>query len=196
MDELLSLREFSARTGKSHVWVLKLIQRGIIPRDAETGKIPAQAGLRAYEDYLRARPPATPKKEKQAKQPKKEKQPKKAAPPEAEDDGDDEIAELHANAASAAKVSSAFNKAKLAEKTYQAKLKELEYKLKKGELLERAEVASEAAALADAVKSQLLAVPPRISSMCEGRAAREIEEIITDGINEALKTLQNMKFEG
>ena len=191
MDELLSLREFSARTGKSHVWVLKLIQRGVIPRDTETGKIPAEAGLRAYEEYLRTRPPAPPKKE---KQPKKEKPPKKAAPPGAEDGEDDEITELHATAATAAKVSSAFNKAKLAEKTYQAKLKELEYKLKKGELLERADVASEAAALADAVKTQLLAVPPRISSMCEGRAAREIEEIITDGINEALKALQNLKY--
>lgn len=91
-------------------------------------------------------------------------------------------------------VSAAMGKAKLAKETFQAKLKELEYKFRTGELLEKKDVEADAAALASEIKNQLLAVPPRISSMCEGRVAREIEEIMLDGINDALKKLQ--KFNG
>ena len=90
-------------------------------------------------------------------------------------------------------VRNAMGKAKLAKETYQAKLKELEYKFRSGELLEKADVEADASALASEIKNQLLAVPPRISSMCEGRSAREIEEIMLDGINEALKKLQRYK---
>ena len=91
-------------------------------------------------------------------------------------------------------VSAAMGKAKLAKETFQAKLKELEYKFRTGELLEKKDVEADAAALASEIKNQLPAVPPRISSMCEGRVAREIEEIMLDGINDALKKLQ--KFNG
>ena len=87
----------------------------------------------------------------------------------------------------------AMNKAKLAEKTYQARLKELEFKLKSGELLEKDAVAHEAQQLASKIKNKLLSIPPRVSAMCEGRVARDIEEIITDAINDALKELQGLK---
>ena len=36
----------------------------------------------------------------------------------------------------------------------------------------------------------------RVSSMCEGRIARDIEEIISDAINDALKGLQKIRYNG
>ena len=94
----------------------------------------------------------------------------------------------------AVSINAALRKANLAEKTFKAKKLELEYKLKSGELLEKTAVAAEAQWLAEQVKTTLLAIPPRISSMCEGRIAREIEEIITDAINGALKELQKCVY--
>jgi hypothetical protein len=41
-----------------------------------------------------------------------------------------------------------------------------------------------------------MAIPPRVSSMCEGRIARDIEEIISDAINDALKDLQKVEYPG
>lgn len=179
--ENVSFREFGRRIGKSHVWAQQLAKKNIIPRNPD-GSIPFKAAFEAYNKYLTDKGEPAIKWEK----------PRRGRTDESIDDAANE---LYKTAETSAKVSTALNKAKLAEKTFQAKLKELEYKLKRGELLERADVATEAAALADSIKTRLLSIPPRISALCEGRVAREIEEIITDSINDALKDLQKLKYE-
>ena len=155
----VSVRAFAREIGRSHVWVLKLLKDGALPRN-EDGTIPLEEGLKAYN----------------AMQDEKEEKNKKT--------------NLSQEQAEAMNLNTAMNKAKLAEKTYQARLRELEYKLKAGELLEKSAVTLEAQQLATKIKSKLLAIPSRISVLCEGRMARDIEEIIADAINEALIELQ------
>lgn len=205
MIDGVSVSEFARQIGKSHVWVLKLLKADLLPRYTD-GTIPLEAGLKAYEEYMaapkgkRGRPPKSAQAQKQetAEQPKRPPRPQAITPdiPKIEATTDVSPDDKVSRAKEAVSVNAALNKAKLAEKTYQARLKELDYKEKSGELVAKADVAAEAQWLAEQVKSKLLAIPPRISSMCEGRMARDIEEIITDSINNALKELQKCKYTG
>lgn len=162
----VSARDLAQRLGVSHTQIYKLVKAGILQKDAD-GQMPLEESVKKYKahvDGLSAK--------------------RRQAPPV----DDVRVAE------GGDSVTVAFNKAKLAEKTYQARLKELDYKVRTGELLERDKVDAEAAWLADKVKQKLMAIPPRVSSMCEGRIARDIEEIIADAINDALKDLQKVKY--
>lgn len=162
----VSVREFARQIGRSHTWVQNKVKSGEITADAY-GRIPLETGF-AQADKL-IQPSTLP-------------------------DDDAENPAMKAGGLTSAKnVTEAFNKARLAEKTYQAKLKEIEYKLKKGELLERVAVEADAQQTASLVRERLMSVPVRIAGLCEGRTAREIEEIIEDGINEALELLQKSK---
>lgn len=170
MDGLsVSVLEFSKRVGVSHTWIGKLVKKGILRKD-ESGLLPVKENLDLYKAYAEGI----------------DANKRKSLP----------VDEERVLDGASDSVTLAFNKAKLAEKTYQARLKELDYKVRTGELLEREKVDLEAAWLAEQVKSKLNAIPPRISSMCEGRIARDIEEIISDAINDALKDLQKLKYTG
>lgn len=219
MNDGVTIREFARQIGKSHVWVLKLVNEDQLPRYTD-GTIPLEAGLKAYEQYMaqpkakRGRPKKSAAKVKQEKtvsnqikknidfyetQAKIENQ--SFSSDITEDITFEDTASISSNTNAsqtkeAVKNHADFNKAKLAEKVYQAKLRELEFKKQSGVLLEKEDVIAEAQWLAEQVKSKLLAIPPRISSMCEGRIARDIEEIITDAINNALKELQKCKYTG
>lgn len=189
MDGGVSLREFAGYVGRSQVMILKLARAGILPRDSE-GKIPLQEGLEAFRKYDTAPKSKGGRPRKGEGKSIKKKVTKPAAPPVSEslDIASDSKREEAIN------INSAMRKANLAEKTFKAKLRELEYKMKTGELLEKTAVESEASWLAEQLKSKLQAIAPRISSMCEGRIAREIEEIISDAINGALQELQKCKY--
>ncbi len=164
----VSVLEFSKRVGVSHTWIGKLVKKGILKKD-DSGLLPVAENLELYKQYADSI----------------DANKRKSLPV-------DETRVMGGGDS----VTLAFNKAKLAEKTYQARLKELDYKVRTGELLEREKVDAEAAWLAEKVKLKLMAIPPRVSSMCEGRIARDIEEIISDAINDALKDLQKLKYDG
>lgn len=193
MDKSVSIREFARLIGKSHVRVLQLLRDGKLPRN-EDGSIPLPEAYDAWVERLKNpdvggqpswkvnRAMAKEKKDKQAKS-KDKKIEERAA---------NSLSQLNDNM----NINNAMTKAKLAEKTFQARLRELEYKLKSGELVEKVAVAEEAQWLAEQVRSKLLAIPPRVSVMCEGRIARDIEEILADAINEAIKELQKCKYTG
>ena len=176
----VSIREFGRQVGVSHVTVQKLIKAGTLPQDSD-GTIPLEKGLQAYRAYKEA--PRD-----KGGRPRKGESPKQHKPIEEVD------AEREQRSEQAVNMNAAMNKAKLADTTFKAKIRELEFKFKAGELLDKNEVAAEAQWLAEQVKSKLLAIPPRISSLCEGRIAREIEEIVTDAINQALAELQKCKY--
>lgn len=164
----VSVLEFSKRVGVSHTWIGKLVKKGVLKKD-DSGLLPVAENLELYKKYADGI----------------DENRRKSLPVDEKrvlDSGDS--------------VTLALNKAKLAEKTYQARLKELDYKVRTGELLEREKVDEEAAWLAEKVKSKLMAIPPRVSSMCEGRIARDIEEIISDAINDALNDLQKLRYDG
>ncbi len=50
IDREVGIREFARIVGRSHVWVLKQIKDGKIPRN-ESGKIPLNAGMEAFNRY-------------------------------------------------------------------------------------------------------------------------------------------------
>lgn len=161
-DVSISVRAFAREVGKSHVWILKMLKAGRLPRN-EDGTLPLKKALEVYNTLQ----------------------------DEAKEKGKSTTPDIpNRDPSDAVSINAAMSKAKLAEKTYQARLRELEYKLKSGELLEKVKVAEEAQQLAGRIKNKLLAIPPRISVMCEGRIARDIEEIVTDAINDALRELQ------
>lgn len=193
--EKVTLSEFARQIGRSKAIVSRMVKSGQIPRDAD-GLIPLDEALTAFQDYQNTpknrggRPSKASKAaaEKKVKEPqKKTSQPKHKPIEEIE-------AAREEKRQSASDIHAALNKAKLADRTFQARLRELDFKMKSGELLEKTAVIAECQWLAEQVKSKLLAIPPRISSLCEGRIAREIEEIITDGINSALAELQKCKY--
>lgn len=186
----VSVREFARQIGKTHTWVNKLVAAGALPKN-DDGTIPLEEALAAYENYKQApkQPRGRPTKEEQGKRKANQTQAKAhTIPLEVYEAQKQERSEQAVN------VNNALNKAKLADTTYKAKIRELEFKFKSGELLDKNEVAAEARWLAEQVKNKLLAIPPRVASMCEGRIAREIEEIITDAINSALSELQKCKY--
>ena len=205
MTDGVSISEFAREIGTSRTMVQKLLKVGTLPQYKD-GTIPLEAGLIAYEEYKKApkskggRPPKSAQSPKQEReeQPQRPPRPHPTMPdiPKIEEASEVSRDEKINRAKEAVSVNAAINKAKLANQTYQARLRELDYKLKSGELVEKVEVAAEAQWLAEQIKSKLLAIPPRISSMCEGRMARDIEEIITDSINNALKELQKCKYTG
>ena len=217
-DVGVTVREFGRQIGKSHVWVLKLIKSGDLPRNAD-GTIPLGAGMKAFADYVAApkKPKGRPKTSTttdDAQPPRGRGRPRKEQPAPTEkrkpgrppkipavempvdDMPDNEATEILKRKDEAVNVNSSLNKVKLADMTFKAKTRELEYKEKAGDLIKKDDVVKEAQWLAEQVKSKLMAIPPRISTLCEGRVSREIEEIISDAINDALRELQKCKYTG
>lgn len=189
MAEGVSVREFAKQVGVSHIRIRQLIEAGKIPQHKD-GSVPLAEGLQAFQSYK-----AAPRNK--GGRPRKDGKPPKGSPEKAATDRTpiEQVDAMNgARQAEAVNVNSAMNKAKLAETTFKARLRELEYKLKSGELVEKTAVAAEGRWLAEQLKAKLLAIPPRISSLCEGRIAREIEEIITDALNGALKELQKCEY--
>ena len=188
----VSVRAFAQQVGRSHVSILNRIKAGDIPRNAD-GTIPLAEGLKAFAAFEKRSPAkkAAPKKAPAKPAATKPKAVAKKAPASSvktiDDEPDDTLAPTVGEASA---VATAYNKAKLAEKTYQAKLKELEFKLRKREIIPRSEVEEQVEALAVKVRGKLLAVPVRVAVMCEGRPAREIEDIFATAIDEALADMQ------
>lgn len=173
-DEFVSQAEFARQVGVTAQRINKLVKDGRIPVNADK-KIPIKAGFKAFDKI-----------QKNAKA-FKEIYSKTILP-------EDDNAPMSGSTSKAMNVTEAFNKARLAEKTYQAKLKEIEYKLKTGELVESQKVRADAQATASALRDRLMSTPVRIAGLCEGRTAREIEEIIEDALNEALSLFQKSEF--
>lgn len=191
MSDGVSVRAFAKQVGLSHVRIGQLIQAGKIPQNAD-GTIPLADGLNAFNAFKSAPRNVGGRPRKDGKEVAKKTKTKAAA--KERTPIEDVDAAQGARQAEAVNVNSAMNKARLAETTFKARLRELEYKLKSGELEEKTAVAAEGRWLAEQLKAKLMAIPPRISSLCEGRVAREIEEIITDALNGALKELQKCEY--
>lgn len=198
--ESIGVREFARQVGCSHVLILNLIKAGKMPQNKD-GSIPLDAGLIAYENRKKKKEPKEKDTKKKKSATKKRKSPKKIKelpdddPPEAGEETEESEPKLTSDKLiSARDITTQFNKARLAEKTYQAKLREIEYKLKKGELVTRADVESDAAAVAAEVRERLTSIPVRISALCEHQPARKIEEVMTDAIQDALVSFSKSKF--
>lgn len=172
----VSVREFARQVNRSPSWISKMAREGKLPRN-EDGTIPIKEGFAAYDQFNR-----------------KVEESKKKAKKDVDPLPDNDEAPMSETNSKAMNVTEAFNKARLAEKTYQAKLKELEYKLKRGDIVEREKVSEDARAVGAYFREQLMSIPVRYSGLLEGRTARDIEEILEDAINDALKAFQRSEF--
>lgn len=180
--DVVTRRALGAEIGKSHVWVTKLIKAGVIPVN-DDGTIPHRAALEAYAAWKEGRSDssgvAAPKK--RGRPPKKQNPKDKAQEPQpvAMADIDDAVS-----------VGMTYNKAKAKKEAATANLRTLEYLKLKGELVEKKEVELMAMQLAEKVRGKLMTVGVRVAGLCEGRTAREIEEIIDTEINSAMAELR------
>lgn len=95
---------------------------------------------------------------------------------------------------SAVELNKKFNKARTDEKIYAAKLKELEFNKEKGKLIPLADIISDASRTGEEIRALLCAIPSRIAPALDGKTALEIEEAISDAINEALTVLHETRF--
>lgn len=165
----VSLREFGAAVGVTYESIRKLVKKGIIPT-SENGKVLMSEGMAAYQNYLMEHPNAGNKKTKGREK---------------------AIGLIGAAAVSDAQM---YQKAKTQEKVFAAKLKQLEVKRQEGDLVPRADIIADAHRVATEVQGRLLAIPARVSPVCEGRSAREIQVIFEDAINEALEAFAKGAF--
>lgn len=188
MSKHVSQREFARRIGRSHVWVNRLVHEGRLPSN-ERGQIPLSEGLEAWRHSQQ--PGDDIRREAAAKQRAKAASQKKKSTSEQLPN-----VEVPTSGPTVARVNEAYNRARLAEKTYQAKLRELEYKEASGELIPAGEVEDDASKTGAEVRERLMALPPRVAAICEGKQAREIERIIEEAINETLTALQRSRFRG
>lgn len=184
---MVSVREFARQVGRDQALILRLLKRGVLPQN-EDGTIPLADGLAAFEAYDAApkNKGGRPKKNEKKEDVNKKEKPSVTPQPPPIVSSTQRKAAISMNAA--------INKVKLADAAYKAKIRKQEYEVKSGELLRRDEVVAEMQWLAEQLKAKLLAIPPRISAICEGRPAREIEEIIENAINSVLKELQKCKY--
>lgn len=83
-----------------------------------------------------------------------------------------------------------------AAKAYLTALQAKEEKLKldelEGRLYSIERINADAEKAGSLVRSKLTTIPARVATLCEGRTARDIEEIITDEINKALEDMQRL----
>jgi len=89
-----------------------------------------------------------------------------------------------------------YAEARAVEKTLRAQLLNLRLRREKGELVPTDEVRMDAVAVLAAVRSSLLALPGRVSLLCEGRSAAEVEAVLEDAINALLTEWNQGRFAG
>ena len=196
-EQSVGVRELARQIGCSHVLLLRLIKDGRMPQNKD-GTIPLNAGLAAYENRKNTKPKKNADSKKGDEPKRRGRKPKEKELPEDPDEDSPEVEKLPKLTSdkliSARDLTTQFNRARLAEKTYQAKLKEIEFRLKKGTLLERDDVEADASRTAAEVRERLTSIPVRVSALCERKTAREIEEVLTDAIQDALVSLGKSKF--
>lgn len=197
--EIISASEFARRVGITVHWCGELVKRGIIPKTGK--KIEYNGAKAAYDSWQKThgrskqgmtvgphtsadgyqnqttggeRKTLTPLAELPIIQPDDNREP------------GDKVSIIDINVA--------YSKAKASEKIYQAKLRQLDYEAAKNNQVVRSDVENDATRVGAALRERFASIAPRISTMCEGKPAREIERIIETAINEALTALHKSRF--
>lgn len=204
MTEYLSARKFAELVGVSNVQISKLVKQGRLPTN-EKGQIPRNEGLAAYESSKRlgyennrehnAKVRAASKAKKPSKAEQNKSPPPVAPPSDVNGDGDD-VPLAPSDTRISKRAADMYNVARAKKETENAKLAELKRRQIEGELVERSAVQAEAAQVWSEVREQLLAIPPRVAPVCEGKTAREIENLIDAEINMAIAAVNPQASEG
>lgn len=189
----VSLSEFAGQIGRSKALVSRMVNDGRIPRNAD-GSIPLEKALKAFDEYQNAPKNRGGRPSKASKAAEVKRKPEKKKSSAVKHTPIEEVETVREEKRqNAADIHAALNKAKLADRTFQARLRELDFKMKSGELLLKTEVEESIALAVANFQAKMRGIPPRISSMCEGRIAREIEEIISDAIEQTFSELKKLQ---
>lgn len=176
--EYVTQAEFSRRVDRSKSYINKLVKQGRI--GLVDGMIPYEEGLRAFNSSGQAGYDGN-----RAESALRRATGKRGQSPS-----------VAASTLSEAQVNFAYNKARSEEKIAVAQLKHLELRVRRDELIEKSDVAMDAADTAAELRSLLLSVPASVAPACEGKPAREIEALIEAGIVRAMQSLQNSVHAG
>lgn len=186
----LSLRAFAKlpEVGVSHITVKKYKDQGKLPSNAE-GMIPQEAGLKAWKTCrVAGYEKAAVAGKKFGGDPAKTKYNGPARSLDSEYEFEDEEADIHDP-----QWTPRLNKAKALVQEQLAIKRKFENEVEQGRYVLKSDVKQEASELAGMIKQTLISIAPIIAVTAEGKKAIQIQKIVEQHINEALKQLQEME---
>lgn len=194
--EYISQAEFARRVGASRQRVNKLANEGRLPVDGK-GKIPYIEGLAIWEtcrniQYIpqtAKKTPVTSKRKEQVeidKQVVKEIMKPEPQPEPEEYEAPEENGQVDLNVR--------LTRARVQKEEAVAKMKEIELQEMKKKYIHIDDIKRDAAELGDAMRKRLLAISKRVSTVCEGLSAVEIEIEVDKEINNVLTIFQESRF--
>jgi len=89
-----------------------------------------------------------------------------------------------------------YAEARAVEKTLRAQLLGLRLKREKGELITREEAVADARAALASLRASVLALPGRVSLLCEGKSASEVQAVLEAAVNALLAEWNQGRFAG
>jgi len=187
--EVISKAEFARRVGISKQRVSQLTQAGSLPTTAD-GRIPwpdaQQVWLaRRAEDDNPEHQPAAPS---QAQPAGRRVHPVLGQPRAAASVGE--------QTETAIRSSLTYAEARAVEKTLRAQLLNLRLRREKGELITREEALADARSTLASLRSSVLALPGRVSLLCEMKSAAEVQAVLEDAVNALLAEWNQGRFAG
>ncbi len=181
-----SQRQIADELGVSRAQVCLMREKGVFKAD-EHGKISLSEAKKAYSEYQ-----SSLKKGKSERSRKAAGKLLEAIGTEIPDDSDFKDVYRRWMASVESDPIGVLNAAKAYLTALQAKAEKLKLDELEGRLLTVEKVNQDAEHCAELIRSKLITIPSRAATICEGRSAREIEEIITDEVNSALEELQKL----
>jgi len=181
-NEVISKAEFARRVGISKQRVSQLTQAGSLPVTAD-GRILWPDAQRVW--LARKAEDDNPEHQAPAQPPAGRRvhpvlgQPRPAAGEQTE---------------TAIRSSLSYAEARAVEKTLRAQLLGLRLKREKGDLVPAEEVRADARAVFAAVRASLLALPGRLSLLCEQKSAAEVQAVLEDAVNALLVEWNQGRF--
>ena len=187
--EVITKAEFARRVGISKQRVSQLTQAGSLPVTAD-GRIPWPDAQRVW--LARKAEDDNPDQQ-DAPQPRSQPASRRVHPvlgqPRA-------AAGAGEQTETAIRSSLTYAEARAVEKTLRAQLLGLRLKREKGELITREEAMADARAALASLRASVLALPGRVSLLCEGKSAAEVQAVLEDAVNALLAEWNQGRFAG
>ena len=179
-ERYLSQRAFAREVGLSHTRIQQMIKSGKLP--TKNGKVPLEEGMQVI-----FRETA-----KEAERSMAQAEDGFAELPVDEEPFDKDLDNLENQINSDPE--GVFLKARAKEQFYKAKQREAEYLQQIGDLIPADVVENEIVRVFSEARAKLVNIPAQVAGRCENRPPREIEDIISTEINNALEAFQSFEF--
>ena len=177
--ELITQSELAKRVGKSKQYIAKLKQKGIFDKCFHGKKLVLNCALKAMEENIKDFKKTDPR---QFKKEIQKSIPKEIPPAQA----DEMIGELEILLAG---VDNPVQKVAVIKDFWNGKLSQIKYETERKKYILLEDVKEQSQKVASVVRQRLFNVPVKVASLCYGKEIAEIQELIYDGINEAVEDL-------